>query len=123
MQHKIERINEQIKIETSKIINYELKDPRITGIISVLRAETDNDLYQSVLYVSIYTDSEEAKKKAFLGLQASSAYIRKQLAQRLLIRTVPKLIFKLDTSIEYSNKIEGILAEIKASENNNNQDD
>ena len=122
MQHKLERINEEIKVEVSKIINYELKDPRISGIISVLRAETDNDLFQSVLYISIYAENEEAKKKAFLGLQSSSAYIRKQLAQRLLIRTVPKLIFKLDTSIEYSNKIESILAEIKASENNNQDD-
>lgn len=122
MQHKIERVNEQIKVEVSKIINYELEDPRISGMVSVLRAETDNDLYQSILYVSIFADSEEARKRTFLGLQSSSAYIRKQLAQRLLIRTVPKLIFKLDTSIEYSNKIENILAEIKASENNNQDD-
>ncbi len=119
MKHKIERVNEQIMIETAKIINYELKDPRIQGMVSVLRVETDNDLFQSVCYVSVYVDTEEKRELTFKALNSSAGYIRKQLSQRLQIRTVPQLIFVLDTSIEYSEKIDSILAKIKKSEENN----
>lgn len=107
---RIEKINSELQQEIANIIHNELKDPRIDGFISLIKVETDNDLYMTNVYVSIYNSKN--KEKTFEALNSSSGYIRKLLSSRIRLRTIPIINFKLDKSIEYSETINKILENI-----------
>jgi len=113
---RMDRINSELQTEIAKIVNYELGDGRLQGIISIIRVETDNDLNQSLVYVSIYNKNKDEVKSCFNALLDSAGYIRKLLAARLKLRTVPSIKFILDTSMEYSEKINNILSKIEIPE-------
>ena len=65
-QSRLERINEQYKKQISQIINYELKNPNATGLISVTKVKVTNDLKLAKVYVSILN----AKAVSYTHLRA-----------------------------------------------------
>ena len=107
---RLGRIDEEYKKELSQIIGYELKNPNITGLISVTKVKVTSDLKFAKVYVSILNDKN--LKYTFAALKKSAGYIRTELAKRVNLRNTPELIFELDDSIEYGAKIDSILKEI-----------
>lgn len=107
---RLGRIDEEYKKELSQIIGYELKNPNVTGMISVTKVKVTNDLKFAKVYVSILNSKNI--KDTLAGLKKSSGYIRSELAKRVNLRNTPELIFELDDSIEYGAKIDSILKEI-----------
>ena len=105
------RISEEIKREVSDIIQNELKDPRVTGLISVTKATVTNDMRYAKVYVSIMASPDE-QKSILQGLKNAAGFIRKEVGQRINIRYTPEIIFELDNSIEYGIKISKILKQI-----------
>lgn len=120
---RFERINEELKKEISHIISYELKNPNVTGLISVTKAKITPDLKYAKIYVSILNAKNDAE--TLEGLKKSSGFIRTQIAKRINLRVTPELVFEKDDSIEYGARIETILREIKpeAKEKGENEDD
>ena len=114
---RFERINEELKKEISHIISYELKNPNITGLISVTRAKITPDLKYAKIYVSILNSKNE--EETIEGLKKSSGFIRTQIAKRINLRITPELVFEQDNSIEYGAKIDSILRQINKDENKN----
>lgn len=104
------RIDEEFKREISQIINYELKNPNVTGMISVTKVKVTTDLSYATVYVSILNSKNI--KDTLAGLKKSSGYIRSELAKRINLRNTPEIIFELDDSIEYGAKIDSILKDI-----------
>ena len=107
---RLGRIDEEYKKELSQIIGYELKNPNVTGLISVTKVKVTSDLKFAKVYVSILNSKNV--KDTLAGLKKSSGYIRTELAKRINLRNTPELIFELDDSIEYGAKIDSILKEI-----------
>ena len=107
---RFERINEELKKEISHIISYELKNPNVTGLISVTKAKITPDLKYAKIYVSMLNTKNETE--TLEGLKKSSGFIRK----RINLRNTPELVFERDDSIEYGARIEAILKEIKPEE-------
>lgn len=105
---RLSRINEQLRELISEIVQNELNDPRITGLLTILRVSVDNELYLAETYVSILNSDDE--NLTFSTLQSCAGYIRKLLSQRMQLRTVPNIKFILDKNIEYSEKINKILS-------------
>ncbi len=106
------RVSDLIKEEVADIIMHRLKDPRL-GFITVTETRVSNDLRHAKIFVSVL---EDAKKDESLKILISSArFIRSELAQRVKIKFIPELVFKLDASIEYSAKINKMLNNIKSS--------
>ena len=108
--NRFERINEELKKEISNIINYELNNPNVTGLISVTKAKITPDLKYAKVYVSILNSKNI--KETLAGLKKSSGYIRSEIAKRINLRNTPEVIFELDDSIEYGAKIDSILKDI-----------
>lgn len=108
--NRFNRIDEELKKEISQIINYELKNPNVTGLISVTKAHVTKDLKYAKVYVSILNSKNI--KDTLAGLKKSAGYIRSEIAKRINLRVTPELIFELDDSIEYGAKIDTILKEI-----------
>ena len=104
---RLERINEQYKKELSKIINYELKNPNATGMISVTKVKVTNDLKFAKVDVSILNAKDT--KQTLAALKKSAGFIRSELARKVNLRNTPEIIFELDDSMEYGARIDGIL--------------
>lgn len=111
---RFERINEELKKEISHIISYELKNPNVTGLISVTKAKITPDLKYAKIYVSMLNTKNETE--TLEGLKKSSGFIRTQIAKKMNLRITPELVFEKDDSIEYGARIEAILKEIKPEE-------
>lgn len=107
---RLGRIDEEYRKELSQIIGYELKDPSITGLISVTKVKVTSDLKFAKVYVSILNSKNI--KDTLAGLKKSAGFIRTELARRVNLRNTPELIFELDDSLEYGAKIDSILKQI-----------
>ena len=113
---RLNRINEELKRELSQIINYELKNPNVTGMISVTRAKITPDFKYAKVYVSILNSKNT--QKTMEGLKESSGFIRSQIAKTINLRITPELVFELDDSLDYGERIDSILKDLKNEEYN-----
>ena len=104
------RIDEQYRKELSQIIGYELKNPNITGMISVTKVKVTPDLKYAKVYLSILNSKNI--DETLEGLKKSSGFIRSELAKRINLRNTPELTFEIDDSMEYGARIDSILKEI-----------
>lgn len=108
--NRMNRINEELKREISNIINYDLHDPNLTGLISITKVLTTPDLRYSRAYVSII--NSKSIKEDLAILKKSSGYIRSEIAKKINLRITPEIIFILDESLEYGSRIDSIIKEI-----------
>jgi len=109
--NRMNRIDEQIKEEVSKIISQEIHDPNFTGMVSVTKVKTTPDLRYSRVFVSMI--GCKSQKENLTILKKSSGYIRTLIAKRINLRTTPELVFEFDESIEYGSRIDKILKDMK----------
>lgn len=107
---RLNRINEELKKEISHILTFELKNPNVTGLISVTRAKITPDFKYAKVYVSVLNSKDVAK--TMQGLKESSGFIRSQIAKTINLRITPELVFELDDSMEYGMKIDNIIKEL-----------
>ncbi|MBO8162501.1 MAG: 30S ribosome-binding factor RbfA [Brevibacillus sp.] len=113
---RLNRVGEEIKKELSILLQREMKDPRI-GFVTVTDVEVTSDLQLAKVYVSIF-GSEEQRETSLAGLQKAKGYLRTEIGRRVKLRHTPELVFKLDQSIDYGNKIDSILRQLSTSEGN-----
>ncbi|WP_444658930.1 30S ribosome-binding factor RbfA [Caproiciproducens sp. R2] len=109
--HRMGRTTEDIKRELTAIFR-ELKDPRVQGLISIVRVDVTSDLSYCTVFVSAMEGMERAKQ-AITGLKSASGFIRHELGARLALRHVPELTFKATDSIEYSANISRMLNDLR----------
>lgn len=109
--HKMGRVTEDIMRELTAIFR-ELKDPRVQGLISIVRVDVTNDLSYCTVYISAM-DGMDRAKEAVKGLKSASGFIRHELGSRLSLRKVPDLVFHATDSIEYGANISRLLNGLK----------
>ena len=107
------RINEEVRREISNIIQNEIKDPRLTAMVSVTNVKVTKDLRYAKVFVSIFAKNDEEKNNSFVALKNASGYIRKEIGQRIYLRYNPQIIFELDESINYGMHIEKLIQKVK----------
>ena len=107
---KAVRTAEDIKRELTDIMR-SLKDPRITGLISILRLELSGDMSHCKVYISSL-EGLQAAKSAAKGLESANGYIKRELNLRLKMRKIPNFQFIADDSIEHSAHISQMLHDI-----------
>lgn len=107
------RINEEVRREVSVIIRDEIKDPRMTAMVSVTAVEVTKDLRYAKVFVSVFGKNDEERNSTFEALKSASGYIRREIGQRINLRNTPQIIFEIDNSINYGMKIEELLGKVK----------
>lgn len=108
---RIEKLERHIEREVSSIIMNEVKDNKV-GFITVTGVDLTNDLSFATIYFTVL-GKEERSEAAIKALDRAKGFIRRELGQRIQVRKVPDLIFKYDDSLEYGNKIESLIRDIK----------
>lgn len=112
---RVSRVGEQIKKVLSRIIQQEIKDPRI-GFVTVTSVEMSGDLQIAKVYISILGDSEQ-KQQTLQGLEKAKGFIRSELGHRVQLRHVPELVFTVDQTLEYSENINRLIHDVHKQEN------
>jgi ribosome-binding factor A len=90
------RVAEQIRQELAMLVMREVKDPRVMGV-SFTAVDVTSDLEHAKIWFTTLNPDHVAVQK---GLASASGFLRSELAQRMSIRTVPKLGFHYDESVE-----------------------
>ena len=106
--------SEMVKV-ISEIIANDARD-KVLKTVTITACDVANDLsFAKVYFTSIGDLSNEQMEKE---LNEAASFIRTELASKIELRIVPKLKFVYDESIEYGNKIESILKELKEEKEN-----
>lgn len=94
--NRIGRINEEVQRELAVLIPT-VKDPRVTGMISVTAVEVTPDLKFAKVYISVLdkSDSDQVLK----GLKSAAGWLRRELGRALNLRNTPELTFLQDDSM------------------------
>ncbi|MBQ6296515.1 MAG: 30S ribosome-binding factor RbfA [Selenomonadaceae bacterium] len=108
---RLEKLQELIKQEMSKMLLKELKDPRI-GFVTVTDVEMTGDLREAKIYVSVMGDAEQVKS-SLEGLNSALGFVRREIGQRIRLRFTPEISFALDTSLDYGDHIQKLLLQVE----------
>lgn len=122
MNRRIERINDELKEQTALLIR-QLKDPRLSCMITVVKVDTTADLKYCKVYVSLLATNSAQKevqqKETLDALKSAAGFIKKELARAVNLRQTPELTFVLDTSLDHAMRIDAILKEVNGATTSN----
>ena len=106
------RLGEEIRKITSELLLREIKDPRLSGMVSISAVEVTSDGSYATVYVSIFGDdakNAEQQENVLAALKSAKGLIKKEIGRQVKLRHIPELIFKPDNSLEYGRHISSIL--------------
>lgn len=109
------RVAHEFQREISSLLARGLKDPRITGFITVTGAKMSPDLKEVVAYVSVHGE-EAVRNETMKGLAAAAGYLQREAARAIGLRYTPHLRFVYDGSVAEGDKIDRLLREAKEKE-------
>lgn len=113
-----QRVAEQIQRELADLLQFEVKDPRVS-MVTVTEVEVTGDLAHAKVYYSSTEGSPELQK----GLEKAAGFLRSQLSQRMLMRTVPQLHFVYDASIERGMRLSRLIDDAVAQDNKSDSEE
>ncbi len=114
--YKINRITSDIKLCLSEILK-DVKDPRVSKMLSIVKVDVSNDLSYAAVYVSAiegYAETVSSVK----ALKGAAGFIRRELGARMSLRKVPELRFIADDSIGQSANISRIIQSLNEGKEN-----
>ena len=111
MSRRTQRVEDLLQAELSQLILRRMNDPRVR-LASISGVEVSPDLKRARVMLSAL--GEEGQRQACLdALKHARGFLRSQLARNLRhMKTIPELVFELDTRPEYSQHISSILEEL-----------
>ena len=111
-----ERVRKTIMKEIADILQREVRDPRITGVVSIVDVELSHDnSYAKVIY-SVFTNDEEAKAQTIEALNANKPHIRYELGKRIRLRHTPDLRFIASDTLEKGSEVTELINKISRGE-------
>lgn len=108
-----DRVAEAIREAVATFLAEGVKDPRITGLVTVTGAQASRDLRHAKVFVSVL-GSEVERAATLEGLRSLAGYLRAHLGRELRLRLAPEISFQLDESIAYAARIESLLGRVKS---------
>lgn len=110
---RMKRINEELKTHIAQVIAQEVKDPVLSSTLTtVTQVYTSKDLSNAQIYVSILGDDQQTKE-VLAALKRSTGFIKTVVADRVALRYMPKLIFRLDETARTADRINRLIFDIE----------
>jgi len=101
------RVADQIQQELSVLIRDELKDPRLSRLLTLTSVDVSRDLSVAKVFYTIMDDADRSENQSIL--QDSAGFLRRRLGASLSLRSVPILQFRYDTSIEEGARMSALI--------------
>jgi ribosome-binding factor A len=109
------RVAHEFQRELGALISRGLKDPRITGFVTVTGAKMAPDLKDITVYVSIHGEPK-VREQTLAGLRAAAGWLQREVARKVKLRYTPHLRFAYDESVAEGDKIERLLKDVREKE-------
>jgi len=110
-----EKVAHLMRREIAEIVLMQLRDPRMSTMMSVTDVEVTSDLSFARVYVSMLGDDSQ-RALSLKALQHAAGFIRRELGDRLGLREVPELRFMLDASLDRGARVDELLRRIDRGE-------
>jgi ribosome-binding factor A len=104
------RTAEQINQILSELLLRDARDPRLQAL-TITRVVIDRELKYASVYVNALGD-EARQDEALAALEKASGFFRRELAQRIRLRTAPELRFLWDPTLQYAEEVHEILDQL-----------
>jgi ribosome-binding factor A len=111
---RAQRVGEQIQRELAPMLRDEVKDPRV-GRVTITAVEVSADLSHAKVFVTHLAGREHADE-AVQSLQHTAGFLRRELAHRMQLYSVPQLHFAYDDSIESGMRLSQLIDEAVAAD-------
>ena len=111
MSRRMDRVNALLREEISRVVASDLKDPRLSSMVTVTLVDTSGDLRHARVFFSVLGDRAD-KLRTLKALKSAAGYIHRHVRQNLTLKVVPSLEFHLDDSIERGNEILEMIREV-----------
>ena len=110
MSHRIEKINDLIRDNLSKILQKETSSK--PGVfVSIVKVDTSKDLRYTDVLIRIFPEKD--KKEVARNLEKNIFQLQKELNSSLEIKLFPKIRFKLDATQKTIDELEKVFQKIK----------
>ena len=106
--YKINRVTSDIRLCLSELLR-EVKDPRVSKLISVVKLDVSGDMSYATVYISAIEGSEATEESVKALNKSAAGFLRRELGARMKLRKVPELRYVADNSIENSAHISKII--------------
>ena len=97
----------------------EIKDPRLSGIVSISAVEVSGDYSYATIYITVLGEksqegaTDERKEEVLDAFNSAKGLIRREIGRQIKLRHVPDLVFKIDTSLEYGRRISKVISDLE----------
>jgi len=103
------RVSQQVQKELARILQQEVKDPRI-GMVTISGVDITRDLAYAKVFVTFLTIGDQTNEESLEGLNAASGYIRKLLGKAMRLRIVPEVRFTFDETLTEGLRISELVS-------------
>jgi ribosome-binding factor A len=117
--HRVDKVERLIKEQISYILLHKMQDEEL-GFITVTDVKVSADLKIAKIYLSVF--QKERRDFVLNRVNLRLGHIRSELAHRIRIKFVPELKFFIDNTLDYIEKIEGLINEVHKQNNNKPND-
>jgi len=109
--HRSRRVADLVREVVSDAILHQLRDPRI-GVVTVTEVRVSSDLKYARVYVSRLGDAD-AREASVEALNHAAPFLRRAVGRKIRLKYLPQLTFVADTTLDQSERLEGLLQEIR----------
>ena len=106
------RVGDQVQRELAALIRDEIRDPRV-GSVTVSEVRVSRDFAHAEVYATGLGMDEAASREMIEALNGAAGFLRRQLARRLSLRTVPALRFYYDPVFDRGARLNRLIDEVR----------
>ena len=110
-----ERVRKTLMKEIADIIQKELRDSRINGVVSITDVEMSHDNSFAKVYYSVLA-SEQDKANTIKAITENTSKVRYEVGKRIRLRVTPELRFIPDDSLERGAHVTDLINKISRGE-------
>jgi ribosome-binding factor A len=115
---RAKRLAKRISTIVASAIEYEIKDPRLTGV-TITDAKVSGDLHDATLYYTVMgraISDEPDYAGAAAALEKATGVLRTKVGAGTGVRFTPTLTFVRDTVPDAAHRMEELLAKARAAD-------
>lgn len=117
------RMGEEIRRIMSDLILRELKDPRISGMVSITAVDVTADGSFATVYLSVFEqglgeeEMAQVKEDVLEAMQSAKGFMKREIGKQIRVRHMPELIFKIDKSMDYGRHMDELIDKVMKEQN------
>lgn len=116
------RIGQELQRLLPDLLRSEVKDPRVTGLITVTDVEVSADLAHAKVFVTVIDEGGDVESTV-VALNRCAAFLRSRLSQVMTLRSVPMLKFVYDVSVDRGVRLTRLIESAVQGDKNDRDED